>query len=557
MPVPSSINDLSTTAALNFPAGTDSPSQLDDVQRAHASFIAQLRDDVEAGSAGLSASSGASLVGYLPAGTGAVATTVQSKLRESVSVKDFGAVGDGVTDDTAAIQAAIDSVNIKGSIYFPSGTYLIKETISCVNKAVSFIGSGISATLIKYSPSVAGIAFDLIRDRTDDKCSSFEHMTIKTDVLAAGTAIKITTTLTSESSQVNGENDTLLVLDVKITNDGSGYWTAGIHGIHTGGICLSEVAIDNTGATAQNDPNTRGILIEKTDTRVSTIRTLAANSFYILRCAVGIDLVGSTGRLIESVYLQMGEIVGLSESALKITGGTSATYMSGVHVDSTNRAIDARLGSLSSARFVGCDFRKGINGGSNVNVEMVALDYGFEVVFSGCTFHGYNGSSSSASNLAFAFTNTFNGTYIKRISVTACTIASVYGVFGNLSTGELITSGNAYNAIQGGTVVSETPSDASIWLGEAIVSRTMIIALDASGNQAVSITVPGKYFTGAWPVAMLQQATDTGSDVLRIAYSHDTSTPTTCNFVIRGNMANRNVRFSFIAMGSRSREVIN
>lgn len=43
MPLPTSIDDLSLTADLNFPAGTDSPSQLDNVQRAHASFIAKLR----------------------------------------------------------------------------------------------------------------------------------------------------------------------------------------------------------------------------------------------------------------------------------------------------------------------------------------------------------------------------------------------------------------------------------------------------------------------------------------------------------------------------------
>lgn len=45
MPIPTTISDLSTTAASNYPAGSDSPSVLDDVQRAHAAFIAGLRDD--------------------------------------------------------------------------------------------------------------------------------------------------------------------------------------------------------------------------------------------------------------------------------------------------------------------------------------------------------------------------------------------------------------------------------------------------------------------------------------------------------------------------------
>lgn len=56
------------------------------------------------------------------AGVGAVVTDVQTKLREFVSVKDFGAVGNGVADDTAAINACI-SANLGKRIYFPAGTY--------------------------------------------------------------------------------------------------------------------------------------------------------------------------------------------------------------------------------------------------------------------------------------------------------------------------------------------------------------------------------------------------------------------------------------------------
>lgn len=44
MPTPTVIADLSTTIASNFPSGSNTPSVLDDVQRAHAAFIAQLRD---------------------------------------------------------------------------------------------------------------------------------------------------------------------------------------------------------------------------------------------------------------------------------------------------------------------------------------------------------------------------------------------------------------------------------------------------------------------------------------------------------------------------------
>ena len=102
-------------------------------------------------SATLAASGGSALVGYLPAGTGAVATTVQAKLRESVSVDDFGAVGDGVADDTAAIQAAINSLGAStgGTIYLPAGTYRTTSILSCTQRGVTLIGDGADASIIR------------------------------------------------------------------------------------------------------------------------------------------------------------------------------------------------------------------------------------------------------------------------------------------------------------------------------------------------------------------------------------------------------------------------
>ena len=94
-----------------------------------------------------------SLVTYVPAGTSATQRTVQAKLRDVVSVKDFGAVGDGVTDDTAAVQACVDAAKngINKTILIPAGTYLVThiDMIGIAYSDISFIGVGMPTFVFK------------------------------------------------------------------------------------------------------------------------------------------------------------------------------------------------------------------------------------------------------------------------------------------------------------------------------------------------------------------------------------------------------------------------
>lgn len=64
-------------------------------------------------------------------GIGAVNQSIDIKLLERMSTIDFGVVGDGATDDTAAMQIAIDASVVAGKILFiPAGTYKITSTLT-------------------------------------------------------------------------------------------------------------------------------------------------------------------------------------------------------------------------------------------------------------------------------------------------------------------------------------------------------------------------------------------------------------------------------------------
>jgi hypothetical protein len=100
---------------------------------------------------GTGIASNAENVAYDPPFTSAVQTNVEAKLAETVSVKDFGAVGNGIADDTAAFQAAL---NVGGYIFIPDGIYLVTSSLTVAFAVRIYGGKGAQIT---YSNASAAL----------------------------------------------------------------------------------------------------------------------------------------------------------------------------------------------------------------------------------------------------------------------------------------------------------------------------------------------------------------------------------------------------------------
>jgi hypothetical protein len=97
-------------------------------------------------------------VEYTPLGTGAIQRTVTGKLQESVSVKDFGAVGDGVTNNSAAFIAARTAAAGK-RIYVPSGHYKLNQALTSSEDLI-LEGDG-NSTILDFTGTITGGSYAL------------------------------------------------------------------------------------------------------------------------------------------------------------------------------------------------------------------------------------------------------------------------------------------------------------------------------------------------------------------------------------------------------------
>jgi hypothetical protein len=337
-------------------------------------------------------------VSYTPAGTGAVATNVKAKLDQVVSVKDFGAVGDGVTDDTAAIGLALDyGVSTGLTVHIPPGTYLFDGyTATSTSITLSIEGDvGNPPTLIPSQAAVdAGNYMFLV---SSTRFTGVSGLSITADVKPN----QATIALTSAAGLAIGDM-------IQITSDD--LWYHGDRGVYYTGEINKITEINSNTITLEGF--TRD-LYETTDTLVIRAWTpnkvsirnlvLAAPNPATVVTSVGIAIQQADTPVVENVtfsgfgnsnildnlnwnarfnnlYMSNDENHDVTNNGYGVDcNGSVGTIVSGLHTVGLRRAFDAGSISGSTEGAVARDWvveNFTIRGGGNFWPVTATISYG-------------------------------------------------------------------------------------------------------------------------------------------------------------------------------------
>jgi hypothetical protein len=219
-----------------------------------------------------------------------ISRTLQDKLDDFVNLKDFGAIGDGATNDTKALQRAIDQVYLNSDkanpsarkkLYFPAGTYLITGTIY-VPSFATIQGDGIDRTIIKQSTTATAIfqtvdfasttlnkiTYPSIQSTTQPKLVDISKMTVQYDSSTkqtVGAFINVDCAINSRISEVK-----FLGLSVEPSNDSqTGIEIRGQGATTTVGLRIEKCEFNNLAGAVNSNFDVDGIIIED-----STFRTV-------------------------------------------------------------------------------------------------------------------------------------------------------------------------------------------------------------------------------------------------------------------------------------------
>ncbi|ASV62327.1 tail protein [Vibrio phage vB_VspP_pVa5] len=147
---------------------------------------------------------------------------LDDRFADEVNVKDFGAVGDGITDDTAAIQAAVDlASNVKGAVIFPHGIYLL-DTMT--DDYYVNLKPNVSIHILDGAKVIAGTGYNIGTSKLKaifnqvDSGTSLGNISVKGEFDFNGTNNLVTDVTGTKNAAVSVLRAESVVINIKATN---------------------------------------------------------------------------------------------------------------------------------------------------------------------------------------------------------------------------------------------------------------------------------------------------------------------------------------------------
>ena len=276
-------------------------------------------------SAGVTSSN---LVTYQPAGTGAVATTVQAKLRQTISVIDFGAVGDGTTDDTAAFTSAIAYCLANNlCLYVPSVSsfYNIATniTVSCKFSAGNYRVFG-GAGVISFNANTTEVVYS----------SWFNSDTPASTIFASGNVPNWVKLDTGVEHKIKDDAPSATTYQTRTFVSGAGFPS------QAKGVGAYRIDVADSAAVLA-DPTKKGVLYGI----VMTIDPVVARSNIPYDDATGLLIQnGGTQKATDAIYIGNGSPVGVQWNSILSCDATATVGIS-LNAYCETYGIDLAFGS--------------------------------------------------------------------------------------------------------------------------------------------------------------------------------------------------------------------
>lgn len=397
--------------------------------------------------------------------TGDSARILADVLNDIVSVKDFGAKGDGTTDDTTAVQNAMDALSSGGVLYFPAGAYkLTAQLVVPSNQNYSMRGAGMEVTRLFWTNSAGGVYWNAT-GFARFKSFTIEGMSLTTTYAGGGTAIQV-----GDGSSVI--ESAVTFRDLAITgNDGvhetSSYWTRGVYLYGLRFAVFENVRIWGKDGISTSYESTEGVYLRATTSGAQV--GFCFSNFWVSNFRYGIRGEG----WLEGIYVQNGEIWNC-EKAISIdrTGATmaGALFVKNMHTNAWAGNVFAK--NMNAVCVTGCDIYHGCAPPSGaMGSNMINLETCDMCIVSGNKFET-------------AYSTSTNGVYLT--DVDGCNVSG--NLFYNINdTGVVCASGTSDTFVTGNS-----------FMGGGNVMATAVTFLSGSERCGARANFIGANVTDGW-----------------------------------------------------------